>query len=105
MGRRMSVSHEDIERVARLAALAVDDATLPALTKQISDILDYVSQLEQADIGPGQTGSTWLGEDRPQSPRQDEVRPADLHRALKDIAPAFREDLFLVPRLAAMEDE
>jgi aspartyl-tRNA(Asn)/glutamyl-tRNA(Gln) amidotransferase subunit C len=101
----MSVSREDIERVARLAALAVDEDTLPQLTRQISDILAYVSQLERADTSSGMTSSVWLGADQPQNPRADEVRPADLHRAIKDFAPAFRDDLFLVPKLAAMEDE
>lgn len=99
----MTIRREDVERVARLAALAVDDDALSALTGQIASILDYVSQLEQHDLNVA--GAVWLGKTPPHPPRPDEVRPPDLERPVKTIAPAFREDLFLVPKLPAMEDE
>jgi len=41
----MSVSRQEVERIARLAELHVDEAALPALTEQLSRILDYVSQI------------------------------------------------------------
>ena len=104
MGTRMTIHRADVERMARLASLAVDEETLAALTRQISSILEYVSQLDRADTGPGTDVSIWLGMDPPLSPRADEVRPADLHRTLREIAPEFREGLFLVPRLPGLED-
>ncbi len=99
----MTLSRKDVERIAQLAALHVDEAQLPQLTAQISRILEYVSQLEAADTGSSM--ATWLGKAPPQPLRPDAVRPADLVRDLKAFAPAWRDGLFVVPRLTAMEDE
>ncbi len=99
----MTLSRKDVERIAELAALHVDEEQLPQLTQQIARIIDYVSQLDAADTGSD--AATWLAKAPPQPLRPDEVRPADLVRDLKSIAPAFREGVFVVPRLAAMEDE
>lgn len=99
----MSISRRDVERIAELAALHVDEEQLPQLTQQIARIIDYVSQLEAVDTGSD--AATWLAQAPPQPLRPDEVRPADLVRDLTSFAPAFKEGVFVVPRLAAMEDE
>ncbi len=99
----MTLSRKDVERVAALAALHVDEAQLPQLVSQIAHIIEYVSQLEAVDTDSGE--ATWLAKSPPQPLRKDEVVPADLARDLKSFAPALREDLFVVPRLSAMEDE
>lgn len=99
----MTIRREDVERVVRLAALAVDVDTLPALTRQIAGILEYVSQLEQLDLPV--EGAVWLGKTPPQPPRADEVQPPDLQRPLNTLAPSFREGLFLVPKVLGLEDE
>lgn len=99
----MTLSRKDVERIAALAALHVDEAQLPQLVSQIARIIEYVSQLEAVDTG--EQAATWLTESAPQPLRSDEVTPADLVRDLKSFAPALREDLFVVPRLSAMEDE
>ena len=99
----MTLSRKDVERIAELAALHVDEQQLPQLTQQIARIIDYVSQLDAADVGSD--AATWLATSPPQPLRPDEVRPPDLARDLKSFAPAFREGVFVVPRLTAMEDE
>ncbi len=103
-----SVRPEDIEQIAQLAALQVDAETLPSLTEQIAQILDYVSQLD--DVGathpsplrPDEVQD--VGATHPSPLRPDEVRPADLVTELRSFAPAFMDGLFVVPRLSAMED-
>jgi aspartyl/glutamyl-tRNA(Asn/Gln) amidotransferase C subunit len=99
----MTLSRKDVERIAALAALHVDEGQLPQLADQIAHIIEYVSQLEAADTGSDE--ATWLAKSAPQPLRADDVVPADLVRDLKSFAPALREDLFVVPRLSAMEDE
>ena len=99
----MTISRHDVERIAELAALHVDEQQLPQLTQQIARIIDYVSQLDAADVG--REAATWLDKEPPQPLRPDEVRAADLVKDLKSFAPAFKEGVFVVPRLAAMEDE
>ena len=41
----MSVSREEVLRIARLAELDVDEEALPTLAEQMSRILDYAAQL------------------------------------------------------------
>lgn len=99
----MTLSRKDVERIAALAALHVDEAQLPQLVGQIAHIIEYVSQLDQVDTGSDE--ATWLAQSAPQPLRRDQVAPADLARDLKSFAPALKEGLFVVPRLSAMEDE
>ncbi len=86
-----SVRPEDIEQIAELAALQVDAETLPNLTEQIAQILEYVSQLDAVGAAHAPL-------------RPDEVQPADLDTEPQSFAPAFMDGLFVVPRLSAMED-
>ena len=97
----MSVSRAEVERIARLAELHVDDAALPALTEQMSRIIDYVSQIAAVPgtetIPPFTPGPVALRF------RADEVRPVPLALTPAQIAPAFRDGFFLVPRLGAFD--
>ncbi len=99
-----SIDRKEVERIARLAALAVDQDSLPLLTQQIARIIEYVSQIEAAELPPSGPGDFWLSSAPRQPLRPDHVRPADLERGIETIAPAMREGLFVVPRLPAMED-
>jgi aspartyl-tRNA(Asn)/glutamyl-tRNA(Gln) amidotransferase subunit C len=45
----MSLSSEDLKKVARLARLELADPDLARLQPQLSAILDYVAQLQQLD--------------------------------------------------------
>jgi aspartyl-tRNA(Asn)/glutamyl-tRNA(Gln) amidotransferase subunit C len=75
----MSVTREEIQRMAALAALDVDERALPELTAQISRILDYVDQLKNAPASsePGVA----VGMSAQSCPlREDEVRPDPLAR-------------------------
>jgi len=101
----MTVTRDDIERIARLAALAVPPESLAVLTRHIGGILDYVSQLETLDTS-GVTPDVATPQAGPgQGLRPDEPRRASLGVPLAEIAPAFRDGLFLVPRLGAVGDD
>jgi aspartyl-tRNA(Asn)/glutamyl-tRNA(Gln) amidotransferase subunit C len=99
----MKLSRADVERIARLAQLHVDEDQLPQLTAQIGRIIEYVSQLETVETEA--EAATWPAQTPPQPLRPDVVQPADLARKLESFAPAMQEALFVVPRLAGMEDE
>ena len=45
----MTISREDIEKVAVLARIRVDDEQVSALEKDLGNILDLVDQLAAAD--------------------------------------------------------
>jgi aspartyl-tRNA(Asn)/glutamyl-tRNA(Gln) amidotransferase subunit C len=97
----MSVSRQEVERIARLAELHVDDAALPALTVQMSRILDYVSQI--AAVPGTETVQPFTAGPAALRFRADEVRPVPLALTPAQIAPSFRDGLFLVPRLGAFD--
>ena len=93
----MSVSRADVERIAQLAALEVDEGSLPALTTQIGRILEYVSQLDAV-----QGAAQMPGISHPPRLRADVVQKPDLATPPGQIAPAFKDGLFLVPRLGGV---
>ena len=95
----MSVSRQEVERIARLAELHVDEAALPALTDQMSRILDYVSHI--AAVPGTETVQPFTPGPASVRFRADEVRPVPLALTPAQLAPAFRDGFFLVPRLGA----
>jgi len=97
----MSVTRDDVLRIARLAELEVEEDGLPALVDQMSRILEYIAQLSAA------TGSNGL---RPFVPgpdairfRPDEVKPWPLAFGPEQFAPAFKDGFFVVPKLDQFE--
>jgi len=97
----MSVTRDDVLRIAQLAELEVEEEALPALVEQMSRILDYVAQLSAATASEGL---------RPFVPgpdairfRPDEVKPWPLAVGPDEIAPAFKEGFFVVPKLDQFE--
>jgi aspartyl-tRNA(Asn)/glutamyl-tRNA(Gln) amidotransferase subunit C len=93
----MAVTRADIQRIAELAELAVDDATAAELEGQLSRILDYVAQLQQLP-----QGGAGHGDERAVRLRRDEVHPDRLLDPPAAFAPTLKQGLFLVPRLAEL---
>ena len=98
----MSVSADDVRRVARLAELSVDQEELPALTAQLDRIVAFVAQLESAVPAEGAEGFR-VGP--PAAPlRPDVVDPAPLARPPAAIAPEFVDGFFGVPKLGVLDE-
>lgn len=93
----MSVTRDEVLRIAQLAELDVDEDTLPALAAQMSRILDYVAQL--AAVPASETLRPYVPGPDAIRFRPDEVNPAPLAIAPAELAPAFKEGFFVVPRL------
>jgi aspartyl-tRNA(Asn)/glutamyl-tRNA(Gln) amidotransferase subunit C len=98
----MSVTHDDVRKIARLAELDVSDEALPLLAEQMSRILEYVAQINAVPASEGV---------RPFVPgpdavrfRPDEVKPAPLAFGPAQLAPVFKDGFFLVPKLGAFEE-
>src|SRR2546422_2606295 len=93
----MSVTHDEVRRIARLAELDVSDDALPLLAEQMSRILEYVAQINAVPASeavkpfvPGPDAVRF---------RPDEVKPWPLAFGPAELAPAFRDGFFLVPKL------
>jgi len=99
----MRITRDDVLHIARLAEIAVEEAELAPLVKQLDRIVGYVAQLDQAPeqstpppFVPGPAQVAW---------RADTVQPVPLAIPPAELAPAWREGFFIVPRLAGMEPE
>lgn len=93
----MTISRTDIEKVAVLARIQVDDEQVSALEKDLGNILDLVDQLGTADTDSVEPLAHPL--DAVQKLRPDEVTETDQRAAFQAIAPATENGLYLVPRV------
>ena len=93
----MTISREDIEKVAVLARIRVDDEQVSALEKDLGNILDLVDQLGAADTDAVEPMAHPL--DAVQRLRADEVTETNQREAFQAIAPATENGLYLVPRV------
>lgn len=97
---RVSVSPEELRRVADLAALELDDAEIAWLTRQLDQILEHARVLETVVVGlediAAPTGAAPL--------RSDEPSSEPLALPPSSMAPAWDQDLFIVPRLASHDE-
>ena len=93
----MSVSREQIRRIAELAELAVDDAAAAELEVQLNRILGYVEQLGELPK------DELVVDERSVTLRRDEPS-ADTLATRPDVwAPAMKGGLFTVPRLGELD--
>jgi aspartyl-tRNA(Asn)/glutamyl-tRNA(Gln) amidotransferase subunit C len=99
----VSLTREEVLRIAGLAELDVTEETLEALVDQVSMILDYVSQLQE--VPTGEASRPFLAGPDALRLRPDEVRPWPLAFGPGQMAPAFENGFFVVPRLGQFEDE
>ncbi|PTB98639.1 Asp-tRNA(Asn)/Glu-tRNA(Gln) amidotransferase subunit GatC [Marinobacter sp.] len=93
----MTISRKDIEKVAVLARIRVDDEQVSALEKDLGNILDLVDQLGAADTDSVEPMAHPLN--AVQRLRADEVTETNQREAFQAIAPATENGLYLVPRV------
>ena len=93
----MTISREDIEKVAVLARIRLDDEQIPALENDLSNILNLVDQLSAANTDNVEPLAHPL--DATQRLRADEITESNQREAFQAIAPATENGLYLVPRV------
>jgi aspartyl-tRNA(Asn)/glutamyl-tRNA(Gln) amidotransferase subunit C len=98
----MSIGRKDVLHVARLAELAVADGDMPTLVEQLGRIVDFVAQLNE--VPAGEEAPPFVAGPAQVTLREDVIAPIPLSRTPEQMAPEFRDGLFLVPRLGAMEE-
>lgn len=98
-GMAAGFSRAEIERIAALAHLELQDAELDLFARQLGDILEYANQLQQIDTtGVPPTASVLISDE---GERADVVAPSlDRAEALANAPDASLEaGLFRVPRV------
>lgn len=94
---RVTFQPSDVERLAKLARLELSDEEKARFARELSSILEYVSQIQKVDT----SGVTEYETVVPLPPawREDEVQPSlPVEEALAN-APDRKDNFFKVPRV------
>ena len=97
----MPFSPDQIERVARLARLAVSEEESASLAEQLSRVLGLIDELQSVDTRSVEPMSHALESLLPQGQRlrEDVVTEPDRRAEFQAVAPAVEQGLYLVPRV------
>ncbi len=93
----MSLDRQDVERIAHLARLAIDEADVPGYARNLSDILALVEQMNAVDTSAVEPLAHPV--EASQRLRPDEVTETDQRELFQGIAPAVENGLYLVPKV------
>lgn len=93
----MALSLQDIQHIARLARIRVDDAEAEAARVQLNSIFGLIEQMQAVDTAGVEPMSHAL--DVAQRLREDRVTESDQREKFQAIAPAVGGGLYLVPKV------
>jgi len=93
----MSLSLADVEKVARLARLAMNDQELQAAQAQLNNIFGLIAEMQAVDTKGIEPMSH--AQDVAQRLREDKVTEPNQREAFQAIAPQVENGLYLVPQV------
>jgi len=93
----MSLSIDQIRRLALLARIAVGDDEAQAVLGQLNRVLGLIDQMQKVDTAGVEPMAHAL--ELHQRLRADEVTESDRRAPLQSVAPAVEQGLYLVPRV------
>ncbi len=93
----MSLSREQVGKIAHLARLGVEESDFPKYAEELSRILGLVEQMQEADTAGIEPMAHPLN--AVQRLRADEVTENDQRDRFQRIAPATEDGLYLVPQV------
>ncbi len=93
----MNIKRQEIEKLATLARIAIDESPIAEVTERLGSVLELVDQLQAADTSGVEAISHPM--QGTQRLREDEVTELNQRQALQAIAPDTEEGLFLVPKV------
>jgi len=94
----MSLTRQDVEKIAHLARLSITEQEMPVYVTSLSSIVDFVDELSRADTSGVQPMAHPL-DGQHQRMRADEVTDSDQHEKYQQNAPAVAAGLYVVPRV------
>ena len=94
----MSLTRQDVEKIAHLARLAITEQEMPVYVTSLSSIVDFVDELSRARIGDVEPMAHPL-DGQHQRLRADVVSETDHHEKYQANAPAVQAGLYVVPRV------
>lgn len=93
----MAIDTDTARKVAGLARIRVEDSALPALARELSAILTFMEQLNEADVDGVEPMVSVTP--MPLFRRADLVTEGGQREAVLKNAPVAREGFFAVPRV------
>lgn len=93
----MSLSLDQIQRLARLARIAIGTDEAQAVSDQLNQVLGLIDQLQQVDTQGVEPMAHALN--LRQRLRDDAVSESDQRASLQSVAPAVEHGLYLVPKV------
>lgn len=93
----MSLDRSEVENIAQLARLKIEEQDLPSYTESLSNILNLVDQLQAVDTEGVEPLANPL--DATQRLRADEVSEENQREHFQKIAPQAEAGLYLVPKV------
>ncbi|MBT7374878.1 MAG: Asp-tRNA(Asn)/Glu-tRNA(Gln) amidotransferase subunit GatC [Porticoccaceae bacterium] len=93
----MSIERHEIEKLATLARIAINDSTINEVSERLGSVLELVDQLQAADTSGVDPMSHPM--QATQRLREDEVKELNQREALQATAPDTEDGLFLVPKV------
>ncbi len=93
----MSLNIADVEKVARLARLAMTAEEMQTAQAQLSNIFGLIAEMQAVDTGSIAPMSH--SQDLSQRLREDVVTETNLREAFQAIAPQVEHGLYLVPQV------
>ncbi len=93
----MSLSLEEVRRIAMLARIEVTDAEIPSVQQKLNGILGMIAEMQSVDTRGIEPMAHAL--DLAQRLRPDVVTESDQRALFQSIAPAVENGLYLVPKV------
>jgi aspartyl-tRNA(Asn)/glutamyl-tRNA(Gln) amidotransferase subunit C len=94
----MSLTRQDVEKIARLARLSITEEEMPVYVTSLSSIVNFVDELARADTDQVEPMAHPL-DGQHQRLRADVVSESDHHEKYQTNAPAVQAGLYVVPRV------
>jgi aspartyl-tRNA(Asn)/glutamyl-tRNA(Gln) amidotransferase subunit C len=94
----MSLTRQDVEKIALLARLSITEQEMPVYVTSLSSIVDFVDELSRAQTGDVLPMAHPL-DGLHQRLRADAVSETDHHEKYQANAPAVQAGLYVVPRV------
>lgn len=93
----MSLTPEDVKKIAHLARLNLSENDIATYTPQLSHILQFIEQMNQTDTANIEPIAHSL--DVSQRLRADKVTEENMRDKFQGIAPQVEAGLYLVPKV------
>ncbi len=93
----MSLSSEEVRRIAELARIGICDAEAAAIQAQLNDIFELIGRMQKVDTEGVAPMSH--GQDLELRLRDDVVSEPDQRERFQSVAPEVEQGFYLVPKV------